>query len=209
MSNVNISLSEKDVNIKDGFLNININVALDTLLNMNRKKLGDIAPGTVINGKYIVLEHFADGGTAVITKELLEKRMDYGNDNNFDGSKVDKYLNGEYLTELMKEFCEDQILEHEVDLFSLDGLDDYGKVNRKVSLLTIDQYRKYRKVLGKNMNNWWWLSTPHSTPSGYSAVCVRYVDSGGGVDCDDCSYAGGLRPFCVLRSSIFVSVDEK
>lgn len=206
---MNIKLTDKDVNVKDGFLNININVALDTLLNMGRKMLGDIAPGTVINGKYIVLEHLENGGTAVIAKEVLETRTYYGNNNNFDGSKVDQYLNGEYLTELMKEFCEDQVFEHEVDLLSMDGLDDYGKIKRKVSLLTIDQYRKYRKVLGKNMNTWWWLATPHSTPSGYGADYVQCVGSGGSVYYYDVDFTRGLRPFCILRSSIFVSIDEK
>ena len=206
---MNINLTNQDFVVKDGFLNININIALDKLMENGLVKLGDVSPGTVINDRYIVLEHFENGGTAVITKDLLEKRLDFGNNNNFNGSKVDTYLNGEYLEECMKEFCENQILEHEVDLLSLDGMDDYGKITRKISLLTIDQYRKYRKILGKNMSNWWWLATPHSTPSGYSAVFVQCVNSGGLVYYDNDGYTRGLRPFCILRSSIFVSVSPE
>ena len=35
----------------------------------------------------------------------------------------------------------------------MDGLDDYGTCRDRIRLLDIDQYRKYRKVLGKNMDN--------------------------------------------------------
>ena len=58
-------------------------------------------------------------------------------------------------------------------MLSLDGLEDYGTSIDDISLLTVNEYRKYRKILGSNLDNWWWLITPDSTPSGCSARDVQ------------------------------------
>lgn len=204
-----IIVNETDMQIKDGKLIININSDLENALNSNKMVLLSVEPGDIINDKYIVLEHFADGTTAVIRKDLLEDAMEFGNSNNdWRESNIRKYLNNGYLKEIEAEFGEYNIVEHTTNLFSMDGLDDYGTCRDKVGLLDIDQYRKYRKILGKNMDSWWWLLTPDSTPSGWSAQCVQCVDNGGGVDCDDCDCSGSVRPFCILKSSIFVSCDK-
>ena len=115
----------------------------------------------------IVLEQLGRNQTAVIRKELLEDKKKFdSNNNNWRISSIRGFLNGEYLEEIENVFGKDRIVEHTVDLLSLDGLDDYGTSNDKVSLLTIDQYRKYRKVLGENLDNLWWLLTPNSTLRG-------------------------------------------
>ena len=138
---------------------------------------------------------------AVIRKELLEDKKKFdSNNNNWRISSIRGFLNGEYLEEIENVFGKDRIVEHAVDLLSLDGLDDYGTSNDKVSLLTIDQYRKYRKVLGENLDNLWWLLTPNSTPSGDSSRCVRCVGSYGDVFYFDCGYDRGVRPFFILQS---------
>lgn len=63
-------------------------------------------------------------------------------------------------------------VEHTTNLFSMDGLDEYGTCRDKVGLLDIGQYRKYRKVFGKNMDGWWWLLTPNLVDS-VCSVCWR------------------------------------
>ena len=153
------------------------------------------------NCEYIVLEQLENNQTAIIRKELLENTMEFDvNNNNWKTSSICEFLNKSYLEEIENVFGKDRIVEHTVDLLSLDGLDDYGMSIDKVSLLTIDQYRKYRKVLGENLDNWWWLITPDSTPSGDSARYVQCVDSGGCVDYDGCDCCGGVRPFFILKS---------
>lgn len=148
-----ITVNETDIRIKDGKLIININSDLEKVLNSNKKVLSSVKVGDIINDKYIVLEHFVDGTTAVIRKDLLENLMKFGDDNNdWRQSIVRKYLNNDYLREIEAEFGEDNIVEHTTNLFSIDGLDDYGTCHNKVGLFDIDQYRKYRKVLGKNMD---------------------------------------------------------
>ena len=178
-------------------------------LNTETTRLSEVVPGGTFkkNGvEYIVLEQSSDTN-AVLRKEIL-KRMEYGKNNNWAESDVRKYLNSEYLNELEDAFGANNIVAHTVNLLSMDGLDDYGKTNDKASLLTIDLYRKYRKQIGKNAGSWWWLSTPDSTPSGAGANYVRGVDSDGNVDCGDYYYDGGVRPFCILKSNIFVSCED-
>ena len=153
------------------------------------------------NVEYIVLEQLDGNQTAVIRKELLENEMEFdSDDNNWKTSSIREYLNVEYLEKIEKALGKDRIVEHTIDLLSMDGLDDYGTSIDKVSLLTIDQYRKYRKVLGGNLGNWWWLITPDSTPSGDSARYVRCVSSGGSVGYGGCDCDRGVRPFFILQS---------
>lgn len=149
-----ITVNETDMKIEGNRLVININSDLEKVLGLNKVILSSVNPGNIINDKYIVLEHFDSGNTAVIRKELLEKTMDFGESNNdWRDSNVRCYLNNDYLKDIEKEFGADSIVEHMVDLLSMDGLDDYGTSKDKISLLTIDQYRKYRKILCDNLKN--------------------------------------------------------
>ena len=185
--------------------NENIEIIID-LKNDNIDLLA-LKPGDVFhknNVEYIVLEQLPDKQTVVIRKYLLENKMEFDSDNNnWKTSSIRERLNNNvdgYLREVEDAFGKDKIVTHTVDLLSLDGLDDYGTSNDKISLLTIDQYRKYRKILSENINKWWWLLTPDSTSSGSSASCVLCVRSCGDVSYGRCGYGGGVRPFFIVQS---------
>lgn len=171
-----------------------------------KTRLSDLHPGNIFKGKngneYIVCEQLLFG-TAVVRKDILDKKMDFGEDNNWANSGWRKYLNSEYLQEIGNEFGEENIVEHEVNLLSMDGYDDYGVVRDKVSAMTFDRYRKYHKYIG-NVPEWNLLSTPNSTPSGVGASYVRCIYVGGSVGYTDCGGYGALRPFFVLNSYIDV-----
>ena len=83
----------------------------------------------------------------------------------------------------------------------MDGLKDYDKVEGDIlSLMDIDLYRECRENI-TNVNDWYWLATPNSTPSGYGSGGVRCVDSGGGVGYGWYDGGGGaVRPFFILQS---------
>lgn len=202
-NNVNIiNNSEKDLDVTVNNVDGNIQIIINTKeeINLLSLKSGEVFD---VNGiEYIALEQFYGNKTAVIRKELLDDNMQFDSDNNnWKSSDIRKKLNNDYLRELEETFGKDRIIEHTVDLLSLDGLDDYGTSTDKVSLLTIEQYRKYRKVLGENLNRSWWLATPDSTSSGYSARFVRYVNSGGNVDYGVCGWSDvGVRPFFIIQS---------
>lgn len=202
-NNVNIiNKAENELDVVINNIDGSIQIIIDTKKNeidLLALKAGEMFK--VDDVEYIVLEQLDGNQTAIIRKDLLENTMKFdSDDNNWKTSSMREFLNNKYLEEIEKAFGKDRIVEHTIDLLSMDGLDDYGISIDKVSLLTIDQYRKYRKVLGKNINNWWWLITPDSTSSGWSARCVRYVNSDGFVGYGGCDYDGGVRPFFILKS---------
>lgn len=202
-NNINvINKAESDLNVTLNNIDGGIQIIIDK--KKNEIDLLSLKAGETFkadNVEYIVLEQLDGNQTAVIRKELLENEMEFdSDDNNWKTSSIREYLNVEYLEKIEKAFGKDRIVEHTIDLLSMDGLDDYGTSIDNVSLLTIDQYRKYRKVLGGNLGNWWWLITPDSTPAGNSARCVRCVSSCGDVGYGGCGYDGGVRPFFILQS---------
>ena len=208
MSSVNvINKSKEKVNVEVNEINGSIQIVID--VPPAGKELSSFAPGEVFekNGvKYIVCEHFEGGDTAVIRKECLKDSIKFDDKNNWAKSGIRKFLNSKYLENISDAFGFDNILDHEVDLLSLDGYDDYGRTTDKVSVLTIDKYRKYHKFIG-NVDRWNWLATPDSTPSGTDASGVQVVDGGGRVDWLCSGGCGGVRPFFLLKSSISVSPE--
>ena len=143
-------------------------------------QLADIpAGGTfIVDGmEFVVLEQVGET-TAVITKKILET-MAFGSTNNFDGSDVDDYC-GEFAEDLFEKIGSENVVEHTVDLTSDDGLKDYGKADRVVSLLTTEQYRKYVDILDQHKpDGWWWLATPHSTERHGNSAWVKCVSPAG------------------------------
>lgn len=167
--------------------------------------VGDVEIGqTICNGKYVVVNRYVNGDTCIIRKETI-KNMEFGETNNYSKSDLRKYLNTEYLKEIMNEFGEIEL--HTVDMLSMDGDDSYGKCKDLVSAMTFDRWRKYHKYIG-NADCMEWLSTPNQTEKSNDTCCVRIVGSDGDVCCSDCGWGGGgVRPFFILKSSILVSVD--
>jgi hypothetical protein len=172
---------------------------------LSEKAVGDIV--TIGEHEYIVLEQNEFiGTTSLLMKDLLEDSVVFGDTADYKTSKVKKLLD-EFALELEKEVGEDNLIEHNVDLTSDDGLKDYGKTTAKVSLLTCDLYRKFVYIIDKfKLDKWWWLATAFSTPKHGYEKFVECVSPRGGVNYYSCGYFGvGVRPFCILNSNIFVS----
>ena len=145
-----------------------------------------------------------ENGTYYLMDDYLEKSK-FGETNNYADSYIREDLNKCDLAKELKEKFGDQLVPVETDLLSLDGLDDYGKVEGDIlAIPTINLYRECRKKISK-LDDWWWLATPDSTPTGYGSDFVRFVSSDGDVDYGWCGDSGAVRPFFILKSSIFVS----
>ena len=171
-------------------------------------RLYDIAAGdTVKIGGYefIVLEQLGES-TAIICKDPIGDGSEFGENNNYDGSHVDEICNS-FSGAIADAVGDENILPHTVDLTSDDGLKDYGTVERRASLLTTELYRHYVEILDKfKPNRWWWLATAHSTERHGNDSWVKSVSPSGFINYYDCcSYDNGVRPFCILKSNIFVS----
>lgn len=169
----------------------------------NNKPLGKVKPGSVIkigSREWVVLGHGADT-TAVITKEFAVKEMKFDDSSaDYAKSSIRKWLNDQFYSELIKEVGEKNVITHTVNLIADDGTGKGNVVHDKISLLTTDLYRRYREYLPA-YGDWWWTATPASKEEGYSRnVC--YVRGGGALGWDGCVWGYGVRPFCILSSSI-------
>ena len=171
------------------------------------KTLAEIKIGETFKVADIEFIKFADenGHTVAVSKKsVFDSR--FGENNNFAESVVKSRLESEILPKIEKAVGTENIVEHEVDLLSLDGDDKWGKVKCKISIPTFDFYRHNVKIFDKyKFDEWWWLATPETTAKHYNdwwTVCVSPHGRFYG-NCYDNS--GAVRPFCIVKSSIFVS----
>ena len=129
------------------------------------------------------------------------------NSGNLISSNLRNFLNTDFYKSLSAELGEENIVEHAVDLTTVEGSKKFGIVQDKVSLLTCHQFSKYHDILTKfKPDKWWWLCTPIDVPNYEN--CARAVCGSGVVRYDDYCCGGGVRPFCILKSNIFVSKVE-
>lgn len=198
---VNNAKNKVDVSVLGKRIEINL---------INQKvELRNLHPGDIFKDsnstEYIVLEHFRRGGTKVILKDILwdDVLFDEDDSNNWANSSLRNRLSKEFLPKIEEVFNKENVLWNTSDLLSLDGYDDYGVVDDKVSLLTIDEYRKYRKYLGKNIDKDWWSVTPDSTYK-YNGLPVCYFSKCGDIGHSSCNWGKAVRPDIVLKSSIMV-----
>ena len=181
---------------------------IENSFNLNKTELKNIPVGEtfkVDDLEFIVLEHKSET-TCVILKNFWKTTVFDDSSNDYKESSIRKSLNTEFLKMLSNSVGANNIIEHTVDLTAGDGRIEYESCSDYVSLLTCETYRKYVYVLDKHKkSNWWWLATPHSTKAnGYEKTvrCVNYV---GTLDNYFCYNVHGVRPFCILKSNIFVS----
>lgn len=169
------------------------------------KVLGDVKVGdtvTIGEREYIVLDHSADT-TSVIAKKPV-KSMAFGKDGDYSMSDVCTYCNGEFYNELCKAVGRKNIIPHTVNLVSDDGSNKGASVKDNVSILTTDLYRRYRELLPA-IGSPCWTATRVTTLDKDYARFVCYVYSSGILSWSGCDDSIGVRPFCILNSSILVS----
>lgn len=137
----------------------------------------------------------------------------YGRDRGFDdncndwkSSDLRNELNTDLRKKIESELGTDSLVEFERNLLSLDGQTEYGTCRDFVSLISVDEYRKYRKLL-PNTERWWWTLTPDSTPCNNDGKWLRVVSPSGGINCNVYSNSYGFRPVCIFSSSIFESEE--
>lgn len=139
--------------------------------------------------------------------EILEEEMKFDDSSNdWRSSGLREYLNGGFLKKISDEVGEENIVKFERDLLSLDGQTEYEKCEDFISLLTVDEYRKYRSLI-PNEGNYWWLITPWSTPCNDYEYSVAVVASSGDFNGRCYGDGNGVRPFCIFSSSIFESEE--
>lgn len=175
-----------------------------------KKTLAEFAPGDVVkigSHEMVVLDQeLMEGKTLLISKELVKEEVAFGASNNYVGSNVESICQA-FADEIAELVGDENIIRHNLDLTTLDGLKDYGTIaDCRASLLTLPMYQRYVDILDQHKpDNWWWLATATSTKRHENDRWALCVSPSGDIDCDGFSYQYGFRPFCILKSDIFVS----
>lgn len=176
----------------------------------NKVELSTLAPGDVFEiGKndFIVLEQM-DFGTKVISKDFMAENIVYDeNSRDYNESNLKKVIEDEIQPIIESKVGKNNLVEHTVELTSVDMQHEFDDCECKVRPITFDEARKYNNLLpNRNLDDWWWTCTPWSIKERGWSYSIAVVSSAGYFDCIDCDYGyGGVRPVCILKSNIFVS----
>ena len=201
-------------NAKNSYLCINGNKT--ELTKEQLKQLGIVVDSVEIStdGKlakigdyeFIVLNRNEALGTVeLLLKDSLCDSV-FGDTNDFRTSKIKGVLE-DFAKKIEDIVGEENLVEHIVDLTADDGLKCYGITYAKMSLLTANMAREYVDILDEfKLDDYWWLVTPYSTPKHDIKTSVKCVSPGGLISNFNGIYGNiGVLPFCILKSSIFVS----
>lgn len=196
INGVRIELTEEQIaKIKESF-------------GLSPKTLAEVTPGETCrlgHLEFIVLEQTGEL-TAVLLKDFWKTAKFDDDKNSYFHSSIRKDLNTNFYKELADVVGEDNIYPHEIDITADDGRTEYGACRDNIGLMTTAEYRKYVYLLDNHRpDSWWWLATPHSTEANGYSCAVRVVNDGGALSSSGCNVEGGVRPFCILKSNIFVS----
>lgn len=156
---------------------------------------------------WLVLDKLEKGYFAILEDFYGRDREFDDNCNDWKSSDLRNELNTDLRKKIESELGTDSLVEFERNLLSLDGHTEYGLCRDYVSLISVDEYRKYRKFL-PNRGKWWWTLTPDSTACNNDDTFVRVVSPSGSIRDDSCNCSLGVRPVCIFSSSIFESCEE-
>lgn len=150
-----------------------------------------------------------DGKVPVVSRQILFSSR-FGENNDYRSSKIRKELEEVYLPEMIEAVGAENLCTIRTDLTALSGQRDYGALESLVSLPTLDFYREHAEIFLQNpVEDYWWLATPESmqpVDKPYWALCVS---PSGGINCSNYGLSCGVRPFYLLKSSIFGSCGEE
>ena len=178
----------------------------------SKVQLSTLNPGEIFKiGEYdfMVLEQ-CEERTAVISKGFMAENVKFDEDSkNYKESNLKNVIENLIQPAIEVEVGSKNLIEHEVDLTSVDMQDEFGGFKCKVRPITFDEARLYNNLLvNKNLNDWWWTCTPWSTEDREWKYSITVVAPAGIVCHNRCYYGNGVRPFCILKSNIFVSKGE-
>lgn len=143
-----------------------------------------------------VLDKDESGIFAVMTDFWQILPFDTENNNNWEKSSLRRVLNTDFVDLIGKQ----NLLPVESDLIADNGDKSYGKTTDYATILSCDQYRKYRDVVPRYESDWLWTLTPWSCSSGYASL-VRTVRPTGNINNYLANHSRGVAPACKFASS--------
>lgn len=178
----------------------------------NKVQLSELKPGEVFKTgehDFIVLEQ-KNGATKVISKNFMAENAVFDEDTrDYNKSNLKKVIDNDIQPIIEAELGADNLVEHIVDLTSVDMQHEFEPCTCKVRPITFGEARRYNNLLvNKELDDWWWTCTPWSTADRGWEYAVAVVSSSGYFSNFNCVNDNGVRPFCILKSNIFVSRGE-
>ena len=126
---------------------------------------------------------------------------EFGDTNDYRESFIRKQLDESELKAQIEDTYKERIVPVSINLTSMDGLKEYGKVSDTLGIFDIPFLMKYGEnipLIEKTV----WTATPNQTKKRRDTRYVQVVSSDGNVYYDDCCWLGyGVRPFFILKSS--------
>lgn len=177
----------------------------------DKVELSTVDPGNVIDlgeDEFVVLDH-DEGGTLVISKEIMKEDVKFGENTDFNGSNVQHVLYKDILPKMEDVVGSENILPQTIKLTTIDNQNVYEDVTGKIRLLTFDEARKYNLlIVNEDLGDYWWLMTPWTSKDRWEYP-VTVVSPGGNIRSGSCNNYIGVRPVLYLKSNIFVSLGGK
>lgn len=175
-------------------------------------ELSTLEPGEefkIADYNFVVLEQ-KEEQTVVISKGFMAEDVMFDeNTRDYNKSNFKKVIDTAILPIIEKEVGAENIIEHEVELTSVNMQNEFGKFKCKVRPITFDEARKYNDlIVNEDLDGWWWTCTPWSTAKRNWEYSIAVVSSSGYFGYGDYDSDGGVRPVCILKSNIFVSKGE-
>ena len=189
--------------------------ALEILKSEEKKEkvvLSSLKPGeTFMIGEheFIVLEQ-SYGMTNVISKNLMAENVRFdGDTRDYNKSALKRYIEKEIRPIILENVGAGNLVEHSVALTSVDNQNEFDNCICDIRPITFDEAREYNDLLvNEDLPDCYWTLTPWSTAERGWKYCISVVSPFGRISNGDCNYANGVRPFCILKSNIFVSKGE-
>lgn len=149
----------------------------------------------IYNGIEFICLDIIDGNYLAMTaKPWAEIPFDTNNHNDWRKSSLRRVLNTDFLELLDKK----HLVMQTSDLIADNGDKAYGTSEDYVTILSCDQYRKYRDIVPL-FEEWMWTLTPWSCNPSYSGS-VRHVSTAGGVSYSLANVSAGVAPACLFSS---------
>lgn len=148
--------------------------------------------------------------TAVISKGFMAENIVFDDDTrDYSKSNLRKVIEEKIQPIIESEVGAENIVEDSADLTSVDMQEEFSRFKCKVRPITFDEARQYNDLLVDNkLDDWWWTCTPWSTAERGWEYSIAVVASSGNIGDGYYVDDGGVRPFCILKSNIFVSKGE-
>jgi hypothetical protein len=180
----------------------------------NKVQLSELQPGETFKigeHDFIVLEQNGCSGTTnVISKGFMSEDIVFDDDTkDYNNSNLKKIIEENIQPAIEAGVGVGNIIEQVVSLTSVDMQGEFKPCYCKVRPITFDEARKYNNLLvNKDLDDWWWTCTPWSTADRGWKRTITVVSPSGGIGINGCHNDDGVRPFCILKSNIFVSKGE-